>query len=67
MIRLGGLARRSIKRGGALAYRPFMNRRAIASRVVGLCYHSIHPNKPFASATPQMFERHLVWLRRTAT
>jgi peptidoglycan/xylan/chitin deacetylase (PgdA/CDA1 family) len=33
------------------------------NRVVVLCYHSIHPVKAFASATPALFERHLVWLR----
>src|SRR4051794_36272980 len=31
-------------------------------RVVALCYHSIHPDKPFATVTPEMFERHLEWL-----
>src|SRR5581483_3022200 len=31
-------------------------------RVAILCYHSIHPVKPFATATPTMFERHLAWL-----
>ncbi len=31
-------------------------------RVVVLCYHSIHPSKPFASATPEEFEAHLRWL-----
>ena len=56
-------AKRSIKRTGAVAARRFATRGAGKSRVVGLCYHSIHPTKSFASATPQMFERHLVWLR----
>lgn len=63
MSHIGGFARRSIKRAGALTSRPFTTRQADASRVVGLCYHSIHPNGVFASATPQMFERHLFWLR----
>ena len=31
-------------------------------RVVVLCYHSIHPSLPFASATPELFEQHLRWL-----
>lgn len=31
-------------------------------RVVGLCYHSVHPTLGFASASPAMFERHLAWL-----
>jgi peptidoglycan/xylan/chitin deacetylase (PgdA/CDA1 family) len=29
---------------------------------VTLCYHSIHPSLPFASASPAEFERHLEWL-----
>jgi peptidoglycan/xylan/chitin deacetylase (PgdA/CDA1 family) len=31
-------------------------------RVVVLCYHSIHPSLPFASASPELFRRHLEWL-----
>jgi peptidoglycan/xylan/chitin deacetylase (PgdA/CDA1 family) len=31
-------------------------------RVVVLCYHSIHPTKSFASATPAAFGNHLDWL-----
>jgi peptidoglycan/xylan/chitin deacetylase (PgdA/CDA1 family) len=31
-------------------------------RVVVLCYHSIHPDSPFASATPPAFAAHLDWL-----
>jgi peptidoglycan/xylan/chitin deacetylase (PgdA/CDA1 family) len=31
-------------------------------RVVVLCYHSIHPSLPFASATPNLFRDHLRWL-----
>ncbi len=33
-----------------------------SSRVVVLCYHSVHPSKPFAK-TPELFEAHLTWLR----
>jgi peptidoglycan/xylan/chitin deacetylase (PgdA/CDA1 family) len=32
-------------------------------RVSVLCYHSIHPDKHFASATPALFEEHLAWLQ----
>jgi peptidoglycan/xylan/chitin deacetylase (PgdA/CDA1 family) len=32
------------------------------SRVVVLCYHSIHPHRQHASATPSLFEDHLEWL-----
>lgn len=38
------------------------NRLRPSRRVVGLCYHSVHPNKSLASATPQLFEEHLRWL-----
>jgi peptidoglycan/xylan/chitin deacetylase (PgdA/CDA1 family) len=31
-------------------------------RSVVLCYHSVHPSKPFASATPSLFEQHVEWL-----
>jgi len=31
------------------------------SRVVVLCYHSVHPTKPFATH-PALFEQHLRWL-----
>ena len=31
-------------------------------RVVVLCYHSVHPSRPFASASPADFGRHLDWL-----
>jgi peptidoglycan/xylan/chitin deacetylase (PgdA/CDA1 family) len=33
-----------------------------ARRTVVLCYHSIHPTKSFASATPTVFGNHLDWL-----
>ena len=33
-----------------------------SKRTVALCYHSIHADKPFATASPEMFERHLAWL-----
>jgi peptidoglycan/xylan/chitin deacetylase (PgdA/CDA1 family) len=33
-----------------------------AQRVVVLCYHSEHPSKGFASATPEAFEDQLEWL-----
>lgn len=33
-----------------------------AGRTVVLCYHSIHPSKGFASATPTLFASHLEWL-----
>jgi peptidoglycan/xylan/chitin deacetylase (PgdA/CDA1 family) len=31
-------------------------------RAVVLCYHSIHPSLPFASASPELFRSHLEWL-----
>jgi peptidoglycan/xylan/chitin deacetylase (PgdA/CDA1 family) len=32
-------------------------------RVLVLLYHSIHPSKGFASATPDLFEEHMSWVR----
>jgi peptidoglycan/xylan/chitin deacetylase (PgdA/CDA1 family) len=48
----------------ALATRTGQARRAgvPVRRVVVLCYHSVHPSKSFASATPSIFGRHLDWL-----
>jgi peptidoglycan/xylan/chitin deacetylase (PgdA/CDA1 family) len=34
-----------------------------AGRTVVLCYHSVHPSKRFASATPRLFERQIEWLQ----
>lgn len=34
-----------------------------SSRVVVLCYHSVHPKNSFASATPEQFAQHIAWLR----
>ncbi|MEM4407031.1 MAG: polysaccharide deacetylase family protein [Candidatus Methanomethylicaceae archaeon] len=32
-------------------------------RIVVLCYHSIHPSRSFASASPELFSTHLQWLK----
>ena len=37
--------------------------RRARSRIIVLCYHSIHPTNAFASATPGQFEEHMRWLR----
>jgi peptidoglycan/xylan/chitin deacetylase (PgdA/CDA1 family) len=34
-----------------------------AGRTVVLCYHSVHPSKRFASATPRLFEQQIEWLQ----
>jgi peptidoglycan/xylan/chitin deacetylase (PgdA/CDA1 family) len=49
-----------LKRGWMVASR--LIPRDPTKRMVVLCYHSIHPNKPFASATPELFADHLAWL-----
>jgi len=41
--------------------------RNVGRRVVVLCYHSVHPTKSFASATPAMFGAHLNWLKHNCT
>lgn len=33
------------------------------NRAVILCYHSIHPTRSFRSATPEVFESHIQWLK----
>lgn len=35
----------------------------VSHRVVVLCYHSIHQTSCFRSATPELFEQHLRWLK----
>ena len=37
--------------------------REISHRVIALSYHSIHQTRLFRSATPELFERHLRWLK----
>jgi peptidoglycan/xylan/chitin deacetylase (PgdA/CDA1 family) len=38
--------------------------RGRSRRRVVLCYHSIDPELPFASASPTLFRRHLEWLKQ---
>lgn len=38
-----------------------------SKRTVVLCYHSVHSTTPFASATPRVFEQHLIWLKQHCT
>ncbi len=45
------------------AYHARFSRGQQQPRVVILCYHSVHPAKDFASASPDLFEKHLKWLR----
>lgn len=53
---LKGLYRYGLRRLSPTTRRPH-------ERVVVLCYHSVHPDKHFASATPARFEEHLAWLQ----
>ena len=39
----------------------------LSTRVVVLCYHSVHPTASFRSATPELFAQHLVWLKQNCT
>jgi peptidoglycan/xylan/chitin deacetylase (PgdA/CDA1 family) len=48
-------------RAAALRVGPLLADR-FQPRCVILCYHSIHPSRPFRSATPEMFVAHLRWL-----
>lgn len=62
-----GPRRRSL-RGWLKAAVVGTNERRLAAtttrRIVVLCYHSIHPDSPFSSATPRLFATHLDWLVR---
>jgi peptidoglycan/xylan/chitin deacetylase (PgdA/CDA1 family) len=59
----GGLSReRRYLAKSALARVPRSWRRA-RSRIIVLCYHSIHPTNAFASATPGQFEEEMRWLK----
>jgi peptidoglycan/xylan/chitin deacetylase (PgdA/CDA1 family) len=51
-----------LKRGVVLGIGRAWTQQRSRERVVVLCYHSIHPTKSFASATPELFARHLDWL-----
>ena len=57
--------RESLKRAGAASARMLMKGRSGRRRVIGLCYHSIHPSLSYASASPDSFERQLAWLAET--
>jgi peptidoglycan/xylan/chitin deacetylase (PgdA/CDA1 family) len=53
--------RRALKQAAGAAAR-FAPRGDIATRRVILCYHSVHPSVPYASASPAQFAEHLDWL-----
>jgi peptidoglycan/xylan/chitin deacetylase (PgdA/CDA1 family) len=46
----------------AIGARRLVPRPDPSSRRVVLCYHSVHPNRPYLSSTPELFDRHLQWL-----
>jgi peptidoglycan/xylan/chitin deacetylase (PgdA/CDA1 family) len=52
---------RSLRRAVGAAARA-MSRPDVATRRVVLCYHSVHPSSPHASATPREFAEQLEWL-----
>jgi len=54
--------KRGLKRA-ALAAARVAPRPDPASRRIVLCYHSVHPNRQYASSTPEVFERHVQWLK----
>jgi peptidoglycan/xylan/chitin deacetylase (PgdA/CDA1 family) len=58
-------ARRGLKRTVAASAGLMLRARSSRRRVVGLCYHSVHPSLSFASASPELFQEHLVWLTET--
>jgi len=54
--------KRSMKRAALMAARLVPRPRGGTRRVV-LCYHSVHPNRPYVSTTPDAFDRHVQWLQ----
>jgi len=54
--------RRGLKRIALAAGAVDRRVRRSRPRAVGLCYHSVHADKPFATAEPVMFERQIAWL-----
>jgi peptidoglycan/xylan/chitin deacetylase (PgdA/CDA1 family) len=54
--------KRAMKRAAVAAGR-MMPRPNPSTRRVVFCYHSVHPDRPYASSTPDVFERHLQWLK----
>jgi peptidoglycan/xylan/chitin deacetylase (PgdA/CDA1 family) len=60
-------AKRRLKAALAKSYARFLARAPgkdrRRERVVILCYHSVHPGKVFASASPAQFDAHLRWLK----
>jgi peptidoglycan/xylan/chitin deacetylase (PgdA/CDA1 family) len=58
MTTSGEAAKRMVEAMLARSWQPRRRR-----RVVVLCYHSIHPSLPFASAAPELFRQHLRWLK----
>jgi peptidoglycan/xylan/chitin deacetylase (PgdA/CDA1 family) len=53
--------KRAIKRAALAAGR--LSRPDLSTRRVVFCYHSVHPKRPYASTTPEAFERHVQWLK----
>lgn len=54
--------KRGIKRA-ALAAARVAPRPDPATRRLVFCYHSVHPNRGYASSTPELFDRHVQWLK----
>lgn len=53
---------RMMKRAAVAAARQLPRADPSHRRIV-LCYHSVHPNRPYVSTTPELFECHIAWLR----
>ena len=53
---------RRVKRA-ALALARVASRPDPATRRIVFCYHSVHPNRQYASSTPEVFERQVEWLK----
>jgi len=62
--RVGGSLNDRLKRILTRANERRLRARPAGQRIAVLCYHSIHPDSPFASATPEAFAGQLDWIVR---
>jgi peptidoglycan/xylan/chitin deacetylase (PgdA/CDA1 family) len=54
--------KRAMKRAAFAAGR-LLSQPDLSTRRVVFCYHSVHPNRPYVSTKPAVFERHVQWLK----
>lgn len=60
-----GVVKRAAKTAALAAGRRMADADVTRRRVV-FCYHSVHPDRPYPSTTPALFEAHVAWLNAHA-